>query len=256
MTSVTARDRVDGSVDGVALVTGGAGPRLGQRICRRLAAAGATVVIADRSGGRAAATADALCDEFGDGRAVGFAVDVADREQVDELVSDVVTTIGPIRTLVNSAAVYVPGTITEIGENEMRHLIAVNLTAPWYVCRRVMPTMREHGGAVVNIGSVAADLAGSGVESGYAVAKAGLAALARACARDGGPFGIRANTISLGPLADSAGSSHAESRGPLLLPSSPTAEDAAEAVAFLASARGRHITGETISITSGLYLRP
>ena len=75
----------------------------------------------------------------------------------------------------------------------------VNIHGPWYLARKVLPHMRKRGrGVVVNISSYAPDVGGAGLETPYAVSKGALNTLTRCIAHEGGPFGIRANTVSMG----------------------------------------------------------
>jgi 3-oxoacyl-[acyl-carrier protein] reductase len=113
------------------------------------------------------------------------------------------------------------------------------------------------GGVVVNIGSYAPDL---GIEGPYSVAKGGLNALMRVCAREGGPRGIRCVTVSTGFIAETkwardypgmANTVHTEG----VLGSHTTPAEVADVVEFLASDRAAHITGEILNISSGAYMR-
>jgi NAD(P)-dependent dehydrogenase (short-subunit alcohol dehydrogenase family) len=94
------------------------------------------------------------------------------------------------------------------------------------------------GGVIVNIGSYAPDVGGSGVEAPYASSKGGLAALARGLAHDGGPHGIRAVYVSMG-----------------IVKGTKFVDDNAEAVAFLASDRAAFITGEVLNVAGGSCMR-
>ena len=80
--------------------------------------------------------------------------------------------------------------------------MAVNLSGPWYLSRLVMRALRDAGrsGVVLNLSSYAPDVGGEGKETAYATTKGGLNALTRCLAWEGGPHGIRANTISMGVI--------------------------------------------------------
>jgi NAD(P)-dependent dehydrogenase (short-subunit alcohol dehydrogenase family) len=121
--------------------------------------------------------------------------------------------------------------------------------------------MRDRGGGIiVNVSSYAADIGGRGLETPYAVSKGALNTLTRCLAHEGGPLGIRVNSVTMGIVTGTKfvedhpeliGSGDA--LGPLGIP--PAAADIAEAIAFLASPRSAHITGETINVSSGAYMR-
>jgi 3-oxoacyl-[acyl-carrier protein] reductase len=182
----------------------------------------------------------------------GYPMDAGDRQQIDAVVDEVTASLGPVRILVNNAAVNVTGSIFGYDPANWDWAVRVNLTGPWYLCYRTMPLMRDAGGGViVNIGSYAPDVGGSGVESPYAATKGGLAALTRGLAHDGGPHGIRAVYLAMGIVK---GTKFVEDKpGPL--GDVPGTADIAEAVAFLASDRAAFVTGEILNVSGGSYMR-
>jgi NAD(P)-dependent dehydrogenase (short-subunit alcohol dehydrogenase family) len=246
----------------LALVTAAAGAGLGQAIARRLAARGDRVVVTDIHARRTQEVAVAIARDYPGTTVVGYPLDMGDRDRIDSVVNEVVAALGPVQILVNNAAVDIPGTIFGYEASDWDRTLSVNLTGPWYLCRRLLPLMRDAGGGVVvNIGSLASEIGGAGIESPYAVSKGGLHALTRALARDAGQYGIRAVTLSPGVISDSRFvMEHPET---LDLPdvrtlngSFPTAADLADAVAFLTSDSARHITGTALHVNGGAYLTP
>jgi len=139
----------------------------------------------------------------------------------------------------------------------------VNVKGPWYLARQIMPGMRERGGgAIVNITSgVVQDGGGFGGEPVYGITKGAMETMTRALARDGGPYNIRANSVSVGLVADSKFmADHPDQVEKALdmiaLPHHAMALDVAEAVLFLASpARSRAITGDIVTVNSGAVMR-
>jgi NAD(P)-dependent dehydrogenase (short-subunit alcohol dehydrogenase family) len=246
----------------IALVTAAAGQGIGRAIARRLAAGGARVVVTDIHARRTSEVAASLAEEFPETTIVGYPMDAGDRQQIEEVVAKVSTTLGPIQILVNNAAVNVVGSIFDYDPADWDWCVRVNLTGPWYLCRATMPGMRDAGGGViVNIGTIAPDVGGLGIEAPYAATKGGLAALTRGCAHEGGPHNIRANIITMALVK---GTRFADAHPEMFsLPSakgiigdlSPHADDIAEAAAFLASDRSRYITGETLNVAAGAYMR-
>lgn len=245
----------------VALVTGAAGRGVGQAVARRLAGSGARVVVTDIHPERTRAVTEAVRVNFPHTTVVGRVMDVGDRDQVDAVVAEITAELGPIQVLVNNAAVNYVGPIFDYPPERWDETLRVNITGPWYVARAVFPGMLDAGGGVVlNISSYAADVGGAGLETPYAVSKGALNTLSRCLAHEGGPYGIRANTITLGMIA---GTKYVDDNPELLerpdalgpLGTLPTVAEVAETVLFLAGDGAAHITGETVNISGGAYMR-
>jgi 3-oxoacyl-[acyl-carrier protein] reductase len=193
---------------------------------------------------------------------VGHPMDVADRAAVDRVLDTVVADHATVDVLVNNAAFNVIGDHFTYDPRVWDRTVEINLTGPWYLCRRLLPVMRDHRrGVVVNVSSYAPDVGGNGLESPYAVTKGGLNVLTRSVAHEGGPYGIRAVTVSMGIVR---GTKFVDDHPEILerpddrptLPWLPTADDIAETIFFLAGDRARCVTGESVNVASGAYLRP
>ena len=243
----------------VALITGAAGAGIGQATARRLAAGGARVVVSDIHERRTHEVSERLADDFPDTTVLGIPLDAGDRAQIDATVARVTDELGPIQILVNNAAVNLVGTIFDYDPEHWDWCMRVNLSGPWYLCRAVMPLMRDAGGGViVNISSYAPDVGGGGVEAPYAIAKGGLNVLTRSCAHEGAPYGIRAVTVAMGIVAGTKFiNDHPEivAENPSPTGRYPDAASVAEVIAFVASDRARDITGEIVNVAAGSYMR-
>ncbi|MCV7235222.1 SDR family oxidoreductase [Mycobacterium branderi] len=245
----------------MALVTAAAGLGIGQAVARRLAHGGARVVVTDIHERRARDVTKAMGVDYPGAEIVGCPMDAGDRGAIDAVVDRVLEKFGAVDILVNNAAVNVLGSIFDYEPADWDRVMDVNINGPWYLARRVLPSMREHGrGVVINIGSYAPDVGGAGMETPYAVSKGALNTLTRCLAHEGGPYGIRANTVSMGMVEGTKFMmDHPELRqrhdslGPL--GSLPDKNEIAELVAFLASARAAHITGEIVNVSGGAYMR-
>lgn len=245
----------------VALVTGAAGQGIGQAVARRLAAGGAQVVVTDIHERRTKTVAEDIANDNPGTTVVGHVLDAGDPHEIEHVIQKVRAEVGPIQILVNNAAVNVVGSIFDYDPTNWDWIVRVNLSGPWHLCRLVMPQMRDAGGGViVNVGSTAPDVGGNGIEAPYAITKGGLNVLTRSCAHEGGRHRIRAVTVTTGVVRGTKFIAdhpeileQANTVGPL--GEAPDAAEIAEAIAFLASDRAKHITGEIINIASGSYMR-
>ena len=244
----------------VAFVTGGAGGGIGRAVVRRLAREGAVVVMADSREARCLAIADQLRKEFGP-TIHGYGVDIADRERVDEVLADVEKTVGPVDILVNNAAVNVLGPASEYDLADWDRVMDVDLNACFFLARRTLPGMMERGwGSIVNITSVAGYLHGFGVEGPYAAAKAALHSLTRVLAYEGGPRGVRCNAVAPG-IIDTWFVRQSPEQFEKEKQATPvrrfgTPDEVANVVFFLVSEQSAFVTGETINVSGGWYMRP
>jgi len=235
---------VPGLSGAVAIVTGGAS-NLGAEITRTLAAAGATVVVAD--------VAEQLADDI-PGHLVR--TDVTDAAAVDHLVSETVARFGRIDHLVNNAAIWFRRPIQEITPEEWDTVMAVNLRGPFLCSKAVAPIMAgQGGGAIVHIGSQAGFTVTRGQGAHYHVTKAGISHFARVLAFELGPLNIRVNCVASGVLWSREEEPSRDVYGRLLDQTplgrfaSPT--DIAESCRFLVSDAARSITGQTLVVNGG-----
>jgi len=244
----------------VALITGAAGAGIGTAIANRLASEGAAIVAVDHHERRTADAVKRLQANYDVGVA-GYAIDVADRPAVDEMLVDATKALGDIDIVINSAAINVQGSIFDYDPSDFDHVLAVDLTACWYLIRQTIGTMRRIGrGSIVNIGSVAAYNGGRGREAPYSTSKAALHELTRSVAIEGGPYGIRCNAIAPGLIWSKFVEKHkarfeveAEAT-PLRRHGQP--EEIANVAAFLVSEESSYITGEVINVSGGWFLSP
>ena len=168
-----------------ALVTGGASG-IGEACARRLAAAGARVVVLDRSADDAAAVA---ADVGGH----SLVVDLTDPDAIDTALDGLEM---PIDILVNNAGLQHVAPIGEFPTERWDTIIAVMLTAPFRLARRLVPGMADRGwGRIINISSAHGHRA-SPFKSAYVSAKHGLEGLSKVIALEGGAHGVTSNCIA------------------------------------------------------------
>jgi NAD(P)-dependent dehydrogenase (short-subunit alcohol dehydrogenase family) len=247
--------------DLVAVVTGGASG-IGRATAEAMASEGAFVAVADRDTVVGAAVAAGIRQEGN--RAKWVHVDIADELSVIAMVEHVVSELGPVDVLVNSAALTdrvhqaQDTTVVDMDLGVWNDTLAVDLTGTMLVCKHVLPHMVAHGsGAIVNISSNSA-LGGDLGLSSYAAAKAGVNSLTRSIATAFGKSGIRCNTVS--PAAIEGPTFAANVPGPLreamrencLLPYLGQPSDVASTIVFLASAEARFVTGQVLCVDGGL----
>ncbi len=249
----------------IAIVTGSA-RGFGLAIAEGLAAEGAKVVLTDiLEDGLNAAVKDLQAKGYS---AMGVKVDVSNKAQVQEMVRQGKEKWGGIDILVNNAGggLGTPFGLHEIEEKHWDLVVNVNLKGTFLCCQAVIPVMAENKkGAIVNISALAAHYRATMAGVQYTAAKAGVEGLTRQLAYDLGPQGIRINAVA--PTVTMTGErtqglweakSEAEREKtvaniPLRRLSEP--REIVSAVVFLASDEASYITGITLDVVGGRYLR-
>ncbi len=249
----------------VAIVTG-AGRGMGLAIAKALHQEGARVVIVDLDGDSAVEAARRLSNDSD--RVTGRSVDVTDKTRVHDLVQEIAGLWGRIDILVNNAggALHTPHLLQEIAEKDWNLVVDVNLKGTFFCCQAVMPVMeRQGGGAIVNISALAGHWRASLAGVQYTAAKAGVEGLTRQLAYDWGKASIRVNAVAptvtlTGERVQSLWEQKSEQEKKKVLLAIPlgrlgTPEEVASVVVFLASDESSYITGITIDVNGGRYLR-
>ena len=233
----------------VALVTG-ATSGLGRATALAFAQAGADVaLLARHEGDLEEVAAEAARAGV---RAVPVPVDLAEREQVERAAERVRGELGGVDVLVNSAATDAPGGVEDITAADWDRVLAVNLRAPFLLCRAVLPSMRDAGrGTIVNVSSVAGKR-GWANASAYCASKFALAGFTQALAAEGKAHGIRACVIFPGGMATAWGSWSRVERQALPREASPAEralppEDIAGLIVWIAAAPKELVLNEVIA---------
>ncbi len=266
--------RFDGKV---AAVTGG-GAGIGEAICRRLAAEGATVAVLDISSATAQRTVDAL------GAGIALEADVSDSGLVDAAVERIERDLGPLEVFINNAGAVglehvkrvaeplerqreervVDGrartpleALARVSDEEWRSLMSVHLDGTFYCTRAAARAMAPRGsGTIVNMASICG-IEGCTGHPHYSAAKAGILGFTRSVAKELILQGIRVNAVAPG-FVDTSRLKNSLGRGRQAeLARTPagrlgTPEEIAAAVAFLASADAAYFVGATLSPNGGL----
>ena len=238
-----------------ALVTGGAGD-IGSAVVRALYAAGyATAIGYNGSGDRAQALATEL--SASGGAAWALHCDVSDAAAAKQAVETVAQRSGKIDLLVNCAGVSHWGLFDETTDEAWKAVTGVDLDGVFYMARAVVPHMlHAKSGAIVNIGSIWGDTGGS-CEVAYSAAKAGVAGLTKALAKELAPSGITVNCVSPGAVDTKMLARFTPAEKSALCEEIPlgrlgTPAEIAEAVLFLAQAA--YITGQVLAVNGGMYI--
>ena len=246
----------------VAIVTGGgaAGDGIGngRAAAILLGKAGARVVVVDRDGGLAKRTVE-MIGEAG-GQAIALEADVTRAADCAAMVDAAVERFGRLDFLDNNVGIGSRGSVVDLGEDEWRRVMQVNVETMFLAAKHAIPAMRRAGGgAIVNVSSISA-LRPRGLTA-YTVSKGAVIALTRAMAVDHGREGIRVNCVAPGPVytpmvyaGGMTDAARERRRTASALQREGTGWDIGHAVRFLLSDHAKYITGQTLVVDGGTTL--
>ena len=241
-----------------ALVTGG-----GTGICRgialALAAHGCDVAITSRRAEHLTPTADEIARTGV--RALALAGDVRVPGDVDKVVADTVAGFGRLDIVINGAAGNFICLAEHLSPNGFGTVVDIDLKGTFNVSRAVLPHLKPRGGTILNI-SATLHYLGTVAQAHVSAAKAGIDALTQVLAVEWGPYGIRVNGIAPGPTDNTEGVRRLTT-GPAreaIVKQCPlgrltSIDDLADAALFLCSDAAAFITGVTLVVDGGLWLR-
>jgi len=240
--------------DKVALVTG-ASRGIGKAIALELAARGATVVGTATTEAGAQAVTAMLAPQGGR----GVVLNVTDVPACDALVDALTKELGGLHILVNNAGITRDNLAMRMKDEDWDAVLQTNLSSVFRLSRAVMRgMMKARWGRIINITSVVGSSGNPG-QANYAAAKAGVAGMSRALARELGSRGVTVNCVAPGFIETDMTSALDETQTSALLGQIPlgrlgSASDIAHAVAFLASPNASYITGTTLHVNGGMYM--
>jgi 3-oxoacyl-[acyl-carrier protein] reductase len=240
--------------DRIAFVTG-ASRGIGRAIALALAQRGAKVVGTATSEAGAAGIREVLAPFGGE----GIVLDVTDAAALDVAIDGIVKRQGALHILVNNAGITRDNLAMRMKDEDWDAVQDTNLKAVFRVSRAVMRTMmKQRWGRIVNITSVVG-ASGNPGQANYAAAKAGVAGMTRALAKELGSRNITVNCVAPGFIATDMTDALAEAQKAALLAQIPlgrlgTPEEIAATVAFLCSPEAGYITGAEIHVNGGMFM--
>ncbi len=242
-----------------ALVTGG-GTGIGLGIARRLHEAGAVVTLAGRRGD----VLETAAAELGSAdNGVRTAVcDVTDADQVTAAVATAADDTGALHIAVANAGMGTGGPFLSMEADTLRQVLDINVVGAFNTMQAAGLQMREHGGSIIAVSSIAGALGGR-FRAAYAASKAALDMMVRSAADELGGFGIRINSVRPGvvrsevtaPMFDHMPHMIDDYRRQMPLGRVGEPEEVGDAVVWLASTQSSWVTGQNIAVDGGHTLR-
>jgi meso-butanediol dehydrogenase / (S,S)-butanediol dehydrogenase / diacetyl reductase len=247
MTAVVSFD-FSGSV---VLVTGG-GSGIGLAIAQAFLGSGANVIVTGRGRDRLDAFAATKPD-----RAFALPADVSVEAEVDRVVTETISRFDRLDIVVSNAAVFVPGDLTDLSDQDWTTMRAINIDGFFYLAKAALPHLQRSAGTFLAVSSVSG-LAGDWGQAGYNATKGAVSNFVRSLALDWGTRGVRVNAVApaltdtesvRAVTGDTRLRAQAENRIALGRIAQPA--DIAPAVLFLASGAAAYITGVVLPVDGG-----
>ncbi len=234
----------------IALVTG-ATRGIGAAIAQQLKADGFTVI--------GTATSLSGAEKISSAGMIGKVLNVTDDAAPDALIEDIVKTYGGLHVLVNNAGITRDMLAMRLKDEDWDAVITTNLRSVFRLARAaIKPMMKQRMGRIINITSVVG-ASGNAGQANYAAAKAGVAGMTRALARELGSRNITVNCVAPGFIQTDMTAGLGEAQHKALLAQIPLGslgkpEDVAAAVSYLASQGGAYVTGQELHVNGGMLM--
>ena len=233
------------------------GPKgLGLAIAQRFVAEGARVVLGDLN---LEATDAAAASLGGADVALAHQCDVTSGADVDGLVAAAIQKFGQLDIMVNNAGITRDASMRKMTEEQFDQVISVHLKGTWLGTKLAADIMREHGGgAIVNMSSISGKVGNFG-QTNYSAAKAGIAAMSKAAAKEFATKGIRVNSIQPGLIRTAMTEAMPQAAWDSKMTEIPMGragepDEIAKVAVFLASDLSSYMTGTILEVTGGRYM--
>jgi 3-oxoacyl-[acyl-carrier protein] reductase len=242
-----------------ALVTGGS-QGIGAAVALELAREGANICLTYRRHEAEANKYAAEIEQMGR-KALALQCDIAVFKEAEGVVKSALAAFGGLEILVNNAGMNWDGVFWKMSDEQWDRVLEVNLKGYFNFARQIAPFFKDQKyGKIINITSING-LRGKFGQTNYSASKAGIIGFTKALAKELGAFGVNVNAVAPG-LIETAMLKDSEARDKIIdlamgesaLKRVGQPEDLANLVAFLASDKARHITGEVIKVDGGQYI--
>ena len=239
----------------IALITG-ASRGIGQAISLVLGKNGATVIgtATSESG------ADAISKKFQENSIIGrgFALNVTENDQIENLMKSISDEYGSVDILVNNAGITRDNLLMRMKDDEWDDIMNTNLASVFKMSKAVLRgMMKKKSGRIISIASVVGAMGNAG-QTNYSATKAGIMGFTKSLAREVGPRGITVNAIAPGFIKTDMTDALPEEQKDFLAKQIPlgrlgTVDEIAHSVLFLAGDSGSYITAQTLHVNGGMY---
>lgn len=239
----------------IAIITG-AGQGIGRTVAKTFASQGAKVIVADLNYKNALSVTDEIKKEYNTD-ALAIEVDISNSDSVNKMIENSLNKFNTIDILVNNAGICqssVP--FEELSTNDWQKMINVNLMGTINCAKAVIPIMKKNKhGKIISLSSLAGEVGGISVAANYSTTKAGIAALTKSLAKYLGPFNINVNAVAPGFIKTDMTKDLEQNVDLIPLRRLGETEEIADVILFLASRLSRYITGSTIDINGGIFMK-
>lgn len=237
----------------IAIITG-SGRGIGKAIALGMAREGACIVIVDMN----LRDAQETLDEAVRSGVAGMALqtDISKIPDLEQMKDAVMRRFGHIDILVNNAGVTQKVEIEDLTEQDWDRVLDINLKGTFFCSQMVYSEMKKRkSGKIINIASMAGERGGRFAGVNYSSSKAGIIVMTKCFAQSGGPYNINVNAIAPGLIQSEMSRQLDFDTTDIPLGRLGTPDEIADLACFLASEKARYITGTTIDINGGIFMR-